>query len=170
MSLLATQLRAAMDRVAAHPENTALLRLKNGECAWEGLTRLYLPRRMFLLRSDGVPDGTCHWSTWELLTGFLFSKRPLDLSEPGTAMGARNALGLALGLDPGESGMGCAWSPIKSAGQHYGWFLSTVDNARYFVRSADYSGDTDDIVSDAVANEKDSAGALALAIQHVLES
>jgi hypothetical protein len=159
-----------MNRAATHLGNTALLRLKDGECVWEGLTRLYLPRRVFWLRSDGVTDGTCHWSTWELLAGFLLSKNPLDLSEPGTAMGARNALGLALGLDPGESGVGCAWSPIKSAGQHYGWFLSTVDDARYFVRSADYSGDTDDIVCDAVANEKDSAGALALAIQHVLES
>jgi len=88
----------------------------------------------------------------------------IDLSEPGTAMMLLVLLAFALGIDPGPGGRAVAWRPLRAdtaiGRRRCGWWLSGDDEAVYYVREADHTGDADEVVSDAIAAEEDDLRAL----------
>lgn len=167
-SITLSHLRRALDRAPTHPENAAIVRLPESERTVEGLARAYLSRDLWLTFADGP------WRTLSAVKYATAHPRDLDLTDPGTCHAVLVALALALGLDPGPAGLCAAWRPLRAGSTlpapRCGWWLSTVDEAVYYVTAADTTGDDDEIVSDAIASEPDPIKALAAALLHTVET
>ena len=162
-------LDALLTRALTFTANPAILRLPEADRTVEGLARAYHTRRVFWLRSDGAIDETCHVNTVSALRGWsVLPSTGLDLTDAGTVGAVKTALALALGLDPAEAATGLTWIPFWAGTSQGGWFLSTDRAAWYFVKSENWTGDTDEIIADEVAEEMGGVKALALAVRRVL--
>lgn len=162
-------IEALLMRALAFTTNPAILRLPEADRTVEGLARAYHTRRVFWLRSDGVIDETCHVNTVSALRGWsVLPSTELDLTDAGTVGAVKTALGLALGLDPAEAATGLTWIPFWADTSQGGWFLGTDRAAWYFVKSENWTGDTDEIIANDVAEEMGGVKALALAVRRVL--
>ena len=162
-------LDALLTRALTFATNPAILRLPEADRTVEGLARAYHTRRVFWLRSDGAIDETCHVNTVSALRGWgVLRSTELDLTDAGTVGAVKTALGLALGLDPGDVAAGLTWLPFMGDKVHCGWWLGANRDSWYFVKSENWTGDTDEIVADGVAEETNGVKAIVLAVRHVL--
>lgn len=144
----------------------------------EELARAYLPRRL----SCHAREGGC------LTADYVGRDSPLlamDLADPSTAHALLVALALAMGLDPGVSGLGVRWC---SATRHHAdvwrgdcqllaahrtliWALEADRTVWFAGGTSFFSAHQIDITwmdTPAVASEPDSVRALNLAVAHVL--
>ncbi len=170
-----SDLRALLERSLVHADNPAILRLP--ERTVEGLARAYLPRIIYVKRTDGrveqlstepalkVAADVFHpcYSQW---LGWVLTDS-IDLTDPGTTHALLVAWALALGLDPGVGGLACMWVRDEP-----GWSIVVE---RGDIRFTDplairRRGDPTQITACHVAREPDPIKALALAVRHVLEA
>ena len=162
---------ALLERALTNPENPALIRLAEDQRTVAGLARAYLPREVFAFIDDEAaphhPPGVAY-STPRAL------RRPLDLTDPGTAHALIPLLALAHGRDPGPGGRGVRWTGLRDAdGQRYGWWLSgdpivPITEPYYIAYVPEPGGDDLEIVASNIANEPDDLAALVMAVRHVL--
>ena len=153
---------ALLGRALTNPENPALIRLAEDQRTVAGLARAYLPREVFAFIDQEAaphhPPGVAY-STPRAL------RRPLDLTDPGTAHAVLITLALALGLDPGPGGRACMWLREPDS-----WTLTTMRGEVFFVTPLRIRkrGDPRFITAGHIANEPDDLAALVMAVRHVL--
>lgn len=152
--------RALAERALTHHGNSALLRLPEGKHDVEHVAQVYLPHTVQL----GAPFGMREHI--EVLWGRPLADDPLDLTEPGTARMLPPLLALAIGLDPGMMGLGCAWTPSDG-----GWILTAGRQSRLFTASVRVVNLDPErcIYAPEVAHERNIVQAVVLACLHVLE-
>ena len=146
MTVTLDMLRALLERALTHTDNSAILRLPEGERTVEGVATAYLPRVVWSQRtSDGrIGRNLTRHVVRRLghLTWYTF-----DLTDPGTVHALLVALALALGLDPVVGGLGMSWSKRDLGG----YILCSRSGNRTFEITA-----------------PDDVAGLALAVRHVL--
>ncbi len=142
-------LRALLERALTHTDNSAILRLPEGERTVEGLMIAYLGEEVWTIME---------WADVDDVRATISAMAWRSRSVPFRSRALLVALALALGLDPGVGGLHPCWTRDEDRG----WWTLWSGPGSLDIR--DFTPRTYPIV----AAEPDPVRALALAVAHVV--